>query len=481
MTNNNNAKTLTPDICVIGAGSGGLSVAAAAAAFGVDVVLIEKGKMGGDCLNYGCVPSKAIIAAGKAAATFRSSEKFGVGAQEPEIDFSKVNDHVHDVIATIAPHDSVERFEGLGVNVLQGAGEFISADTVKVGEQLIKARRFVIATGSSAAVPPIPGIENTPYLTNENLFELKERPEHLIIVGAGPIGMEMAQAHRRLGSRVTVIEALRPLAVTDPAHAAQVIEKMESEGVEILSNTKVNSVERTDTGVKVTIKVDDEAEGTVEGSHLLIAAGRAPNVSSLGLEAAGIEYTRKGIKADDGLRTTNRKVYAIGDVAGGAQFTHAAGAHASLVIRSILFRMPVNHNNITMPAVTYTEPEIGQVGLSEQHAREQLGDKLKILTAEFSGNDRALAEGKGKGQVKLLTNGKGQLVGASIVGPGAGEQIGLLALMISQKLKVGALLGVVLPYPTLNEAIRRAALTYYADAPKNPWVRRILALLRKFG
>ncbi|KZK75530.1 Mercuric reductase [Pseudovibrio sp. W64] len=481
MTNNNNAKTLTPDICVIGAGSGGLSVAAAAAAFGVDVVLIEKGKMGGDCLNYGCVPSKAIIAAGKAAATFRSSEKFGVGAQEPEIDFSKVNDHVHDVIATIAPHDSVERFEGLGVHVIQGAGEFTSADTVKVGEQIIKARRFVIATGSSAAVPPIPGIENTPYLTNENLFELKERPEHLIIIGAGPIGMEMAQAHRRLGSRVTVIEALRPLAVTDPAHATQVIEKMESEGVEILANTKVNSVERTDAGVKVSIKVDDEAEGTVEGTHLLIAVGRAPNVSSLGLEAAGIEYSRKGIKADDGLRTTNRKVYAIGDVTGGAQFTHAAGAHASLVIRSILFRMPVNHNNITMPAVTYTEPEIGQVGLSEQQAREQLGDKLKILTAEFSGNDRALAEGKGKGQVKLLTNGKGQLVGASIVGPGAGEQIGLLALMISQKLKVGALLGVVLPYPTLNEAIRRAALTYYADAPKNPWVRRILALLRKFG
>lgn len=481
MTNNNNAKTLTPDICVIGAGSGGLSVAAAAAAFGVDVVLIEKGKMGGDCLNYGCVPSKAIIAAGKAAATFRSSEKFGVGAQEPEIDFSKVNDHVHDVIATIAPHDSVERFEGLGVHVIQGAGEFTSADTVKVGEQIIKARRFVIATGSSAAVPPIPGIENTPYLTNENLFELKERPEHLIIIGAGPIGMEMAQAHRRLGSRVTVIEALRPLAVTDPAHAAQVIEKMESEGVEILANTKVNSVERTDAGVKVTIKVDDEAEGTVEGTHLLIAAGRAPNVSSLGLEAAGIEYSRKGIKADDGLRTTNRKVYAIGDVAGGAQFTHAAGAHASLVIRSILFRMPVNHKNITMPAVTYTEPEIGQVGLSEQQAREQLGDKLKVLTAEFSGNDRALAEGKGKGQVKLLTNGKGQLVGASIVGPGAGEQIGLLALMISQKLKVGALLGVVFPYPTLNEAIRRAALTYYADAPKNPWLRRILALLRKFG
>ncbi|KZK93893.1 Mercuric reductase [Pseudovibrio sp. Ad46] len=481
MTNNNNAKTLTPDICVIGAGSGGLSVAAAAAAFGVDVVLIEKGKMGGDCLNYGCVPSKAIIAAGKAAATFRSSEKFGVGAQEPEIDFSKVNDHVHDVIATIAPHDSVERFEGLGVHVIQGAGEFTSADTVKVGEQAIKARRFVIATGSSAAVPPIPGIENIPYLTNENLFELKERPEHLIIIGAGPIGMEMAQAHRRLGSRVTVIEALRPLAVTDPAHAAQVIQKMESEGVEILANTKVNSVERTDTGVKVAIKVDDEAEGTIEGTHLLIAAGRSPNVSSLGLEAAGIEYSRKGIKADDGLRTTNRKVYAIGDVAGGPQFTHAAGAHASLVIRSILFRMPVNHNNITMPAVTYTEPEIGQVGLSEQQAREQLGDKLKILTAEFSGNDRALAEGKGKGQVKLLTNGKGQLVGASIVGPGAGEQIGLLALMISQKLKVGALLGVVLPYPTLNEAIRRAALTYYADAPKNPWVRRILALLRKLG
>lgn len=244
MTDNNNSKTLTPDICVIGAGSGGLSVAAAAAAFGVDVVLIEKGKMGGDCLNYGCVPSKALIAAGKAAATFRSSEKFGVVATQPEVDFSRVNDHVHDVIATIAPHDSVERFEGLGVNVIQGAAEFISADTVKVGEQLIKARRFVVATGSSAAIPPIPGIENTPYLTNESLFELKERPEHLIIIGAGPIGMEMAQAHRRLGSRVTVIEALRPLTVTDPDHADLVIRKMEGEGVEILSETKVLSVEK---------------------------------------------------------------------------------------------------------------------------------------------------------------------------------------------------------------------------------------------
>ncbi len=481
MTDNNNSKTLTPDICVIGAGSGGLSVAAAAAAFGVDVVLIEKGKMGGDCLNYGCVPSKALIAAGKAAATFRSSEKFGVAATEPEVDFSRVNDHVHDVIATIAPHDSVERFEGLGVNVIQGAAEFISADTVKVGEQLIKARRFVVATGSSAAVPPIPGIEDTPYLTNESLFELKERPEHLIIIGAGPIGMEMAQAHRRLGSRVTVIEALRPLAVTDPDHADLVIRKMEGEGVEILSETKVLSVGKTDTGVKVSIKVDDEAEGTVEGSHLLIAAGRKPNITSLGLETAGIEFTRRGITTDDGLRTTNRKVYAIGDVAGGVQFTHAAGAHASLVIRSILFRMPINHNSITMPAVTYTEPEIGQVGLSEEQARAKLGDKLKVLTAEFSGNDRALAEGKGVGQIKLLADNKGRLVGASIVGPGAGEQIGLLALMISQKLKVGSLLGVVFPYPTLNEGIRRAALTFYADAPKNPWVRRILALLRKFG
>lgn len=481
MTKNKTAKTLTPDICVIGAGSGGLSVAAAAAAFGVDVVLIEKGKMGGDCLNYGCVPSKAIIAAGKAAATFRDSEKFGIAAQEPQVDFSQVNDHVQGVIATIAPHDSVERFEGLGVHVVQGAGEFTAPDTVQVGEQIIKARRFVVATGSRAAIPPIPGVENTPYLTNETLFELKERPEHLIIIGAGPIGMEMAQAHRRLGSRVTVIEALRPLAVTDPEHAAQVIETLTSEGVEILANTKVNKIEKTAAGVKVSVKVDDEAEGTVEGSHLLIAAGRAPNVASLGLEVAGVDYSRRGIKTDDGLRTTNKKIYAIGDVAGGPQFTHAAGAHASLVIRSILFRLPVNQNSITMPAVTYTEPEIGQVGLSAQQAKEQLGDKLRVLTAEFSGNDRALAEGKGKGQVKLLANAKGQLVGASIVGPGAGEQIGLLALMISQKLKVGALLGVVLPYPTLNEAIRRAALTYYADAPKNPWVRRVLAILRKFG
>lgn len=481
MTNSSKGKTLTPDICVIGGGSGGLSVAAAAAAFGVEVVLIEKGKMGGDCLNYGCVPSKALIAAGKAAATFRNSEKFGISAQEPEVDFARVNGHVHDVIATIAPHDSIERFEGLGVNVLQGAAQFVDANTVEVSGQQIKARRFVVATGSSAAVPPIPGIEDTPYLTNETLFEQKQRPEHIIIIGAGPIGMEMAQAHRRLGSRVTVIEAFRPLAVTDPDHAELVLETMAKEGVEVLANTKVQKVEKTEAGVKVTVKMEDEAEGTVEGSHLLVAAGRAPNVNGLGLEKAGVEFSRRGIQVDDGLRSTNKKIYAIGDVAGGAQFTHAAGAHASLVIRSILFRLPINHTKLVMPAVTYTEPEIGQVGLSEKEAKEKHGESLKILTAEFGGNDRALAEGKGQGQIKLFATAKGHIVGASIVGPGAGEQIGLLALMISQKLKVGALLGVIFPYPTLNEAVRRAALTFYVDAPKNPWVRRVLALLRRFG
>ncbi|KZL20197.1 Mercuric reductase [Pseudovibrio axinellae] len=481
MTNNRTSKILTPDICVIGAGSGGLSVAAAAAAFGVEVVLIEKGKMGGDCLNYGCVPSKALIAAGKAAQTFRSSDKFGIAEHEPQVDFSKVSDHVHDVIATIAPHDSVERFEGLGVHVIQSAGEFVSPDTVKADEQLIKARRFVVATGSRAAVPPIPGLAQTPYLTNETLFELKQRPDHLVIIGAGPIGLEMAQAHRRLGSCVTVIEAMRPLSMADPEHADLVIQKLKTEGVVIHANTNVSHVEKSETGIKVSISVDGQGESAIEGTHLLIAAGRTANVASLGLEAAKIEYSGRGIKTDQGLRTTNKRVYAIGDVTGGPQFTHAAGAQAALVIRSILFRMPINQNSIVMPAVTYTEPEIGQIGLSEEQAREQLGDKLKVLTADYSGNDRALTEGKGQGQVKLLSNPKGQLIGASIVGPGAGEQIGLLTVMISKKMKLGALLGVVFPYPTLNEVIRKAALAYYADAPKNPWVRRILAFLRKLG
>lgn len=475
------AKLLTPDICVIGAGSGGLSVAAAAAAFGVDVVLIEKGLMGGDCLNYGCVPSKALLAAAKAAAGNRSQDRFGIHIEGLDIDFAKANDHVRSVIAAIEPHDSQERFEGLGVTVLRDEARFTDTETVTVGAVEVKARRFVVATGSTALVPPIPGLDEVPYLINETLFELRETPKHLAIIGGGPIGLEMAQAHRRLGAEVTVFEAAKALGKDDPELAGFVIETLRDEGIEILEDTAVERVEQAGEGVRVFARKADGTAVETDASHLLVAAGRAPNVENLGLDKADIRFDRKGIQVDQGLRTTNRRVYAIGDVAGGLQFTHVAGYQAGLVIRSILFRMPVKMNDTLVPWVTYTSPELGHIGMTVTEAKRAYSGAVKVLTADYAGNDRAQAEGATKGRLKLIVGPGGRLAGADIVGAQAGEILNLLSLALSKKMKMKDLAGFIAPYPTLGELVRRAAISYYADAPKNVWLRRLLALLRKFG
>lgn len=473
-------ETLTPDICVIGAGSGGLSVAAAAAAFGVSVVLLEKGKMGGDCLNYGCVPSKAMIAAGKIAETFRQSEKFGIKPQEPEVDFQKVHDHVHGVIAAIAPNDSVERFTGLGVKVISEAGYFQDKKTVVAGKYEIKARRFVVSTGSSAFVPPIPGIEAVPYFTNETLFEATERPEHLVVIGGGPIGMEMAQAHRRLGSKVTVIEMFTAFGKDDPELTSIALDEIRREGVDIREKTKtVRFLPGAENGIEVIVEKDGKEE-TIAGSHILLATGRAPNVSGLDLEKAGIEYSRKGIVVDAKMRTTNKRVYAIGDVAGGLQFTHVAGYHAGLVIRSILFRMGAKEKTNIIPWVTFTDPEVSHVGLGEEAAREQHKD-IKILRWPYVENDRAQAERKTTGLIKVITNKKGKILGATIVGQNAGEMINIWALAVTQGMKVGAMTGYIPPYPTMTEIGKRASTEYYKPSLQNPWLRRVIGFLRIFG
>ncbi len=474
-------KLLTPDICVIGAGSGGLSVAAAAAAFGVDVVLIEKGKMGGDCLNYGCMPSKALLAAGKAAQQTRKAANFGIQTDLKTVDFGAANDHVQTVIAAIEPHDSQERFEGLGVTVLREQAEFIGADRLKAGDHEVKARRFVIATGSSAMVPPIPGLDQVPYYTNETLFTLRETPEHLGIIGGGPIGLEMAQAHRRLGAKVTVFEAQAALGKEDPELAGIVLDALQNEGVDILQQTAVEKIEATDSGIVVTARSSDGETQARSVSHLLVAAGRAPNVVGLGLDAAGVAFSKKGIAVDQGLRTSNRKIYAIGDVAGGLQFTHVAGYQAGLVIRSILFRLPVKMNEDIVPWVTYTSPELGHVGLTEEQARQRFGAAVKVLHADYSGNDRAQAEGQTTGRLKLIVGPRGRLLGADIVGAQAGEIINLLSLALSKKMAMKDLAGFIAPYPTLGELVRRAAISYYAEAPKNVWLRRGIGFLRKFG
>lgn len=473
-------ETLKPDICVIGAGSGGLSVAAAAAAFGVSVVLIEKHKMGGDCLNTGCVPSKALLAAAKRAALAHSALPFGVTV-DIATDFAKVHDRVQNVIAAIAPVDSAERFTGLGVRVIKGQAAFKSKRTVAVDDKIeIRARRFVIASGSAPVLPPIPGLDSGPYLTNETIFNLTEQPAHLIVIGGGPIGLEMAQAFRRLGSEVTVCEALQPLTKDDPECAAIVLDRLDRDGVMIRAGVKVVSVVHANGAVMLTIE-GPNAEEKIEGTHLLVAAGRKPTVDGLGLEAAGIRYDRRGIAVNKKLKTSNRRVYAIGDCAAGQlQFTHAANYHAGLVIRNALFKLPVRVNNDVIPWVTYTEPELAQTGLSEAEARKR-GLKIRILRWPYHDNDRAQAERETHGHIKIIVTKNGKILGATIVGAQAGELITTWTLAIAQGLNIRAMTGIVLPYPTLSEIGKRAAIDFFAPSLTSPWVRRIIRALRIFG
>ncbi len=473
------SNTIFCDICVIGAGSGGLSVAAAAASFGEHVVLIEKAEMGGDCLNTGCVPSKALLAAAKHAHAFSTGEPFGIKAQKPKVNFAKVNDHVKGVIAGIAPHDSVERFESLGVTVIQASGQFIDHQTVEADSKKIKARRFVIATGSSAAAPPIPGLDNVDYLTNENIFDLRKCPERLVIIGGGPIGMEMAQAHSRLGSTVTVLEAFDPLGKDDKNHTSIVLERLKNEGIEILSRIKISNISQTKQGVRIDLD-DGGKQRQINGSHLLVAAGRRANVDGLGLEKAGIEYSPRGIVVDKGLKTTNSKVYAIGDVAGGLQFTHVAGYQAGLVTKNILFRLPITNKTEHVPWVTYTDPELAHVGLNEEMATKQ-GINHKVLSWSFSENDRARAERATYGLITAVIAKNGKILGCTITSPNAGELIQAWALAISSGLKISAMMNQVVAYPTWAEVSRRVAITNYADYPAKPIIRRVIGWLKKFG
>ena len=473
------SETITADICVIGGGPGGLSVATAAAAFGRKVVLVERHKMGGDCLNYGCIPSKALLAAGKRAHAMRTSAAFGISGIDPEIDPRAVHDHVHGVIAAIAPNDSVERFTGLGVRVILAAARFIDKSTVIAGEYRIKARRFVLATGSAPLVPPIPGLDSVPYFTNETIFDNQQRLHDLIVIGADPIGLELAQAHHRLGSRVTVLEAAKALANEDPELSKIVLEQLAAEGINIHEGTTVERVESGLGRVRVHVSLNGEKH-VVEGSHLLLAAGRRPATSDLGLEAARIRYDNRGIKVNAGLKTSNRRVFAIGDCAGAPQFTHVADYHAGLVIRRILFRRPARVDAGLLPRVTFTDPELAHVGLSEAEAAKSAG-KINVLRWPYHENDRARAEHKTVGHIKVVTARSGRILGASIVGAEAGELIQMWALAISQKLNIKAMTEWISPFPTLGEINKSVAEGYYATAPSDPTVRKVIGFLARFG
>jgi pyruvate/2-oxoglutarate dehydrogenase complex dihydrolipoamide dehydrogenase (E3) component len=467
---------LTPDVCIVGAGSAGLVVAAGAAQLGLDVVLIERALMGGDCLNYGCVPSKALIAAAKMAQAQRESGAFGIAPVEPKVDFGRVMDHVAEVIAAIAPNDSVERFEKLGVRVLKEEARFVGRTELQAGLHRIKSRRIVLATGSRPAAPPIPGLSEVTYFTNETIFANRILPDHLLVIGGGPIGLEMAQAFRRLGSKVTVLEMAEFLAKDDPELSAIVVARLRQEGVDLRAKTKIARVERAASGAVVIL---DNGE-RLEGSHLLVAAGRQPGVDGLDLDKAGVAHTAKGITVDASLRTSNRNVWAIGDCNGLYAFTHMAGYEASLFIRSALFRAPARLDTAIVPWATYTDPELAQVGMSERQAREQHGEAIKVLRWKLSENDRAQTERVTEGMVKAITDRRGRILGATIVAPHAGELIQPWCLAIARRWRISGLASFVPPYPTLGEASKRAAGSYFTETlfgPRTRWVVRLLSRL----
>jgi pyruvate/2-oxoglutarate dehydrogenase complex dihydrolipoamide dehydrogenase (E3) component len=485
-------ETIRPDLCVIGTDAGGLQVALQAAAFGVRVVLVdshkgEAGQTGGAAVRSNRLPLSALIAAARRAHEVAQSAAFGVQIRSFQVDFGRVRDHVQGVIGARAPNLARERLAGLGVRVIEGAARFQDPSTLAVtGDIEIAARRFVIATGSSSAIPPIAGLEEAPHLTTETVLDLTGCPEHLLVIGAGPIGLEFAQAFRRLGAEVTILDAAGPLGEEDPECAAVVLDQLGREGIRVRSGNIVRVAEvqwqshaESQARVRVVLAGAD-GEETIEGSHVLVAGGRWPNVVGLGLDVAGIKYDEHGITVDRSLKTANRRVYAIGAVAGGQQLAHAADFQAGLVVRNALFRLPVKFDPEIIPRVVFTDPELAQVGMTEAVARRR-GHQIRVLRWPYRENDRAHAEGEARGHIKVVISRRGRILGVTIVGAGAGELITAWTLAMSRGIDIRAVAGIVVPYPTLAEIGKWAATTYFMSSLTSSWVRRIIGLLRRFG
>jgi len=473
-------KPLEADLCVIGAGSAGLSATAFAAQWGAKVVLVERARMGGECLNMGCVPSKALLAAAKVAHAMRSATPFGITAVEPQVDFAAVHAHVQAVIAAIAPHDSVERFEGLGAIVMRGDARFLGPRELvvssEIGEQRISARRVIIATGSKPALPKIDGLASVPHFTNETLFDNQTLPEHLLIVGGGPIGIEMAQAHRRLGSKVTVIERSHCLPKDDQEHARMLLQRLVAEGVTVRQETGVTAVRQGPGGIVLSLDGGGQMS-EIEGSHLLVATGRSPRIDGLGLEQAGVIADKAGIVVDTKLRTHVHGVYAIGDVVARApHFTHVAAYHAGIAVQNALLLPYAKTDYASLPWVTYCDPELAHVGLSEADAREQHGDDVQLLRFALEANDRAQTERATLGSVKVWARKNGQVLGVSILAAHAGEMAHLWSMAIRSGLKLKAIASMIAPYPTFGEASKWAAGELYKPRLFGPFAQRVVRL-----
>jgi pyruvate/2-oxoglutarate dehydrogenase complex dihydrolipoamide dehydrogenase (E3) component len=466
------AEQLTPDLCVIGAGTGGLAVAAGAALVGVSVVLVERGRFGGGHARD--VASKALIAAAARAEAVRRAARFGIDA-EPAIDFAGVRAHMEAAVASAALNHSEARIAALGVKIVRGEARFADADTLLAGESEIRAARFVIATGSLPAIPAIAGLGQLPYLTTDTALGLKKLPRHLIVLGGGSSGVELAQVFRRLGAAVTVLESVTPLAEHDSECAGVVLDALAREDIALVTGDP-RRVERARKNVRLVFAAAG-GEDTVEGSHLLIATGRRPNVEDLNLEAAGIVFDQRGIHVGRDLVTTNKRVYAVGDVTGAPQYAQVATFHATMLLRKLLFRRPIDVNVEAVPRVTFTDPELAHVGLAEAEARLRHGG-VRVLRWPYAENDRARAEQATAGMIKLVTTRGGRVVGAGIVGERAGELIAFFSLAINKRMRTGELAGLLPAAMTYAEVIQCVAAGSFLRRLTNPWVRRIIRLLR---
>ena len=460
-------------LIVIGGGSGGLVCAAGAAGLGAKVALIEKHKMGGDCLNTGCVPSKAIIRSAKIIHDTQTAERFGLKAHNFDIKLDSVLASVREVQEKIAPHDSVERFTSLGVDVHLGEYRFISPHQISNGKETLKAKRFCIATGASPFVPPIPGLDKIPSLTSDNVWQLKELPKNLIVLGGGPIGAELAQTFARLGSHVTVVEMADRLLIREDSEVSELVKKrFEAEGLTVLLKTKAEQIDGS-----LIVSDPNGQKGKIEFDQILVAVGRAPNVNGLGLEKAGVQYDKKGIKTDATLRTSAKHIYACGDVVGPYQFTHTADFQARLILRNALFPGKSKIDYRVVPWCTFTEPEVARVGLNESEAKQ---NKVAhdVYQYALSDLDRAVCDREAEGFIKVLTEkGTDQILGVTLVGSHAGDLLHELALAMHQKIGLKKVASMIHVYPTLAEVSKRIADSYQRTrltGNTKKWLKRYL-------
>ncbi len=462
------------DIGIIGGGAAGLTVASGAAQLGAKTLLVEKEKaLGGDCLHYGCVPSKTLIRSAQVYHLMKNSAAFGLPAIETRpVDFQAVKKRIQSVIETVQRHDSEERFCSLGAKVQFGEPSFVDEHSVRLNGDTVSARNWVIATGSSPSVPAIEGLDKTPYITNKEIFTLDQLPSSMVILGAGPIAIEMAQAFCRLGTKVSVVQRSgQILTKEDKDMADEIMTVLGSEGVTFHLNASVLRVKDLGSKKEIVLKDGEGNPISLKAEKILVAMGRDPNVKALGLEGIGVEFDRKGIKVDDRMRTTQKHIYAAGDITGAYQFTHAAGYEGGIVVSNAIFHLPRRTNYTFLPWCTYTDPELASIGMNEKRAREA-GIEYSVWTEAFKGNDRSLAEGEQTGEIKLLLDKSEKPLGVQILGPQAGELVSEWVAVLNGKVKLSTLAAAVHPYPTLGEINKRVAGTVLSQKIFSERVRK---------